>query len=99
MNSIQLNSTPLNCTINNVKTQTNEFENVYTHPVYTIEVLNNTRGASRVKFGNAAIGGQIQVPDVHSFTMSQTKSRFGRVFLLFKLFFAVKVLKISFQIV
>ena len=30
-------------------------------------------GASMIKFGNATIGGQIQVPDVHSFTMSQTK--------------------------
>ena len=35
----------------------------------TIEIINKTRGASSVKFGNAAIGGQIQVPNVHSFTM------------------------------
>ena len=45
-------------------------------------------------------GGQIQVPDVHSFTMSQAKkSRFRRVnFLCFKLFFAVTILKISSQL-
>ena len=42
-------------------------------------------------------GGQIQVPGVHSFTISDKKSRFRRVFLLFKLFFSVKILKI-FQI-
>ena len=29
--------------------------------------------ASRVKFGNASIGGQIQVLDVRSFTISHTK--------------------------
>ena len=39
-------------------------------------------GASMVKLGNSVFGEQIQVPDVHSFTMSQTrKSRFRRVFL------------------
>ena len=44
-------------------------------------------------------GGQIQVPNVHSFTMSQAKSRFRRVFLLFEMFFLVEILKISFQVV
>ena len=38
-----------------------------------IEIINNTRGGTKVKLGNTTIGGQIQVPDVHSFTMSQTK--------------------------
>ena len=49
----------------------------------------------RVKLGNTVFGGPIHVSDVHSFTMSQ----FRRIFLLFKLFFVVKILKISFQTV
>ena len=41
-----------------------------------IEIINNTRGDIEGKFGSAAIGGRIQVPDVHSFTMSQAKKSF-----------------------
>ena len=47
--------------------------------VADIEIIIITlEGASRVKFGSAAIGGggQIQVPDVLSFTMSQAKKSF-----------------------
>ena len=44
--------------------------------VFAIEIINTVEGTSRVKFGSAAIGGQIQVPDVHSFTMFQAKKSF-----------------------
>ena len=63
------------------------------------EIINNTRGGIDGKIGERGALRAIQVPDVHSFTISQTKNRFRRVFVLFKLFFAVKILKISFQIV
>ena len=46
------------------------------HRAILIEIINNTREDIEVKFGSAAIGGQIQVPDVHSFTMSQAKKSF-----------------------
>ena len=64
--------------------------------IVTIIINNSIEVASSVKFGNAAIGGggQIQVPDVHSFTMSHTKKSFSfrRVFLLFEvIFFQVKL--------
>ena len=46
----------------------------YFHTVYTIEIINNTRGGIEGKIGERDDwGGQVQVPDVHSFTMSQTK--------------------------
>ena len=44
-----------------------------------IEIINNTRGRIEGKIwkrGSAAIGGQIQVPDVHSFTMCEAKKSF-----------------------
>ena len=45
-----------------------------------IEIINNTKVAIEGKKGTAAIGGrgggEIQVPDVHSFTMSQAKKSF-----------------------
>ena len=60
-----------------------------------IEIINNTRGGIEGKIGEPVFAGKIQVSDVHSFMMSQTKNRFRQVFLLFKLFFTGKILKIS----
>ena len=57
-----------------------------------IEIINNPRGGIEGKIGERSVWGANSIPDVHSFTMSQTKkSHFRRVFLLFKLFFAVKI--------
>ena len=45
--------------------------------VSPIEIINNTRGGIEGKIGERGVwGGQIQVPDVHSFTMSQKKKSF-----------------------
>ena len=63
-----------------------------------IEIINNTRGDIEVKIWERGDwgGGRIQVPDVHPFTMSQAQKRhFRRVFLLFEMFFFLKILKIS----
>ena len=45
----------------------------YIYGVNVIEIINNTRGGIEGKIGERDVWGQIQVPDVHSFTMSQTK--------------------------
>ena len=39
----------------------------------TIEIINNTRGGIEGKIGERGVWGPIQVPDVHSFTISETK--------------------------
>ena len=41
-----------------------------------IEIINNTRGDIEGKIWERGDWGQIQVPDVHSFTMSQAKKSF-----------------------
>ena len=59
----------------------------------TIEIIITLEEASRVKLGNAVFGGQIQVPDVHSFTMSQTKKSFWTGFSTFQTVFRRKNIK------
>ena len=65
-----------------------------------IEIINNTRGGIEGKIGerddwgaNSSRGCSL----IHD--VPHKKSRFKWVFLIFKLFFVVRILKISFQIV
>ena len=55
--------------------------------IKTIEIINNTRGDIEGKIWERSDwgggGGQIQVPDVHSFTMSQAKKSFWTSFSAF----------------
>ena len=73
---------------------------VFLYGDLSIEIINNTRGGiegeiwERDDWGANSSPGCSLIHDV-----PDKKSRFRRVFLLFKLFFAVKVLKILFQIV
>ena len=47
------------------------------------EIINNNRGGIKNKIWEAAIVGQIQVPDVHLSTMSQTKVVLDEFFFAF----------------
>ena len=73
---------------------------VFLYGDLSIEIINYTRGGiegeiwERDDWGANSSPGCSLIHDV-----PDKKSRFRRVFLLFKLFFAVKVLKILFQIV
>ena len=65
-----------------------------------IEIINNATGGIEGKIGEHGVCGANSRPGcslIHD--VLDKKSRFKRVFLLFKLFFAVKILKILFQIV
>ena len=62
-----------------------------------IEIINNTRGDIEGRIWERGDWGTNSSPD--SLTMPQAKSLFRRVFLLFEMFFLVKILKLSFQIV
>ena len=65
-----------------------------------IEIINNTRGRIEGKIGKRGVWGANSSTGcslIHD--IPDKKSRLRQVFLLFKLFFAVKILKISFQIV
>ena len=68
--------------------------------VRNIEIINNTRGGiegeiwERDDWGANSCRGCSLIHDI-----PDKKSRFRRVFLLFKLFFVVGILKISLQIV
>ena len=68
--------------------------------VMIIEIINNTRGGIEGKIGERADWGANSSPGcslIHD--VPDKKSRFRRVFLVFKLFFVVRILKISFPIV
>ena len=63
----------------------------------TIEIINNTRGGMEGKIGERGVWGANSSPGCSlSHDVPDKKSRFRRVF---QLFFAVKILKISFQTV
>ena len=67
---------------------------------YPIEIINNTRGSIEGEIWERDDWGANSCPGcspIHDFP--DKKSRFRWVFLLFKLFFGVKILKISLQIV
>ena len=64
---------------------------------FTIEIINNTRGGIEGKIGERGVWGANSSPGcslIHD--VLDKKSRFRRIF---QLFFAVKILKISFQTV
>ena len=68
--------------------------------VRSIEIINNTRVAIEAKKRERGYWGANSSPGcslIHD--DPDKKSRFRRVFLLFEMFFLVKILKISFQIV
>ena len=71
--------------------------------IKTIEIINNTRRDIEGKIWERSDwGGGGDKFKSRMFTHSRCprqKSHFGRVFLLFEMFFLVKILKISFQIV